>query len=114
MLEYIYTIKPVRATLLTDGPTDEEALVLENHAAYLEAMAEHGELVLAGRTQTSDMGTFGIVIFRATSDAVAQERMNADPAVASGIMAAELHPYHVSVRGSFDAAAGSCGSAGCC
>jgi hypothetical protein len=40
--QFLYMLKPVRGGMLTDGPTSEEALVLEQHAAYLSGLAEEG------------------------------------------------------------------------
>jgi hypothetical protein len=48
-------------------------------------------VLLAGRTQSTDSTSFGIVIFRASSLASAREVMNGDPAVRErGFVATEL------------------------
>jgi uncharacterized protein YciI len=39
--------------------------------------------------------TFGIAIFEANDEAAARKFMEADPAVAAGVMTAELHPFAV-------------------
>lgn len=64
-------------------------------------MLEEGKLILAGKTGGMDEKTFGIVIFEADSDEGAKLIMKSDPAVAEGIMKAELFPYNVALmRGS--------------
>ena len=101
--EYVYVLRPVRLGMLRDGPTPEEAQQLSGHVAHLERLQRQGQLILAGRTREAPEKVFGLVIFRAESDAAAQAVMEADPAVRGGIMAAELHPYRVAVRGHFTA-----------
>lgn len=97
MKEYLYTIRPARLEMLTESSTPEEDTILAQHFAYLKELAEAGVVILAGRTQTTHESTFGIVIFRAESEAAAQQVMNNDPAVKKGVMRSELYPYRVAV-----------------
>ncbi len=97
MPQYLYRIQPVRLEMLTEGPTEAEAETLARHVAYLESQTEHGRVILAGRTQTADPDTFGIVIFEAEDDAAAEAVMKDDPAVADGVMHAKLFPYRIAV-----------------
>ena len=52
---------------------------------------------MAGRTLNNDETAFGIVVFRAPSEAEALETMQSDPAVAAGVMRAELFPYRIAL-----------------
>ena len=61
-LQHLYTIKPARLAMLTTGATEEELEVLQGHVTYLEELVSKGIVFLAGRTQTADPDTFGIVI----------------------------------------------------
>ncbi len=97
MNEYLYRIQPTRHTMLTDGPTPEEAELVGQHFAYLEGLTQQGVVVLAGRTLTTNTSSFGIVIFRAASDEAARTIMAADPAVAGGVMRARLFPFRVAL-----------------
>lgn len=97
--QFLYRIQISRAAMLSDGPTPEEAEVVAQHAAYLEELAERGALILAGRTQTTDASSFGLVIFRAASEDAARRIVEEDPAVKRGVMRAELFPYRVAVAG---------------
>jgi len=45
-----------------------------------------GQLILAGRTEEPGDKTFGIAIFEALDEAAARAFMQADPAVAGGLM----------------------------
>ena len=94
--QYIYKLRPSRPEMLTQGPTDSEAEVLQNHVAYLNDLSEKTIVLLAGRTQTSDDSTFGIVILKAQSESKALEIMKNDPAVKQTVMTAELFPYKIS------------------
>jgi uncharacterized protein YciI len=95
--EYLYRIQPTRLEMLTQGPTPDEAALVAQHLAYLQGLAAQGVVVLAGRTLNADERTFGVVIFRATSEAAARDVMTNDPAVKNGIMRAELYPYRIAV-----------------
>lgn len=96
--QYLYRIQPVRGTLLTEGPTPEEERSLTEHFAHLQNLTARGVVILAGRTLNADPSSFGIVIFRAESAPQAQRIMEADPAVRSGTMHAELFPYRIALH----------------
>ena len=95
---FVYLLKATRLEMLTQGPTDEEAVILGEHVDYLARLGDEGRLLLAGRTQTHDAETFGIVIFEAPPEE-AEQVVSADPAVRAGVMTAKLHPYRVAVVG---------------
>jgi len=98
-MEFLYVLKIARLDLLRSGPTEEEATVLSQHAAYVDRLAREGVVELAGRTQNADESTFGLVIFRAESEDAAGAIMDQDPAVAHGVMNGTLYPYKISFRG---------------
>lgn len=83
--------------MLSAGPTAVEAEVVAAHFAHLQALAARGIVLLAGRTLTTDERTFGIVVFEADDEVAARERMGGDPAVARGVMRAELWPFRVAL-----------------
>jgi len=93
--EYLYLIRPARLEMLTIGPTPEEQAIVAQHFSYLEALVAAGVVILAGRTQTADADSFGIIIFRAVDDAAARVIVQDDPAVRQGVMLATLYPYHI-------------------
>lgn len=95
--EFLYTIKPTRAELLTDGPTPEEQMVIGLHYNYLKDLTDKNIVILAGRTQNVDPTSFGIVIYKALSAEKAKEIMENDPAVKEGIFSANLFPFKVSL-----------------
>ena len=95
--EYLYKIQPTRLEMITQGRSPDEATLVAQHLAYLQGLAAQGVVVLAGRTLNADERTFGVVIFRASSEQAARSIMNNDPAVKNGIMRAELYPYRIAV-----------------
>ena len=97
MSQFVYVLKVTRLAMLTEAPTDEEAEVLGAHLEYLERLSAEGTVLLAGRTQTADEDTFGLVILEAESEAEARSIMASDPAVQHKVMSAELYPYRVAV-----------------
>jgi len=99
MNEYLYRLKPVRPGMLAGEPTPEELAAIEEHAGYVKDLTEKGTVVLAGRTQINDESSFGIVVFRALTEASAREIMNSDPGVKRGIMRGELFPFKIAFMG---------------
>ncbi len=95
--EYLYRIQPTRPAMLIEGPTPQEAEIIEAHFSYLQRAVEQGIVLLAGRTLNTDVTSFGIVILRTSSDADARAFMESDPAVRAGVMHAELFPYRVAL-----------------
>jgi uncharacterized protein YciI len=96
---FLYTTRPGRLGMVTEGPTAEEAATVAEHFDRLERLAAEGVVLLAGRTQDADATTFGIVIFRAEDKERARTIMEGDPAIRSGVMLGELHPYKIAIRG---------------
>ena len=95
MPQWAYRIVPTRPEMVTSA-TDDEAAVVQAHFQYLLALKERGDLILAGRTQEA-VGSWGVTIFEAPDEEAARAIMEGDPVVASGVMAATLHPYAVAV-----------------
>lgn len=95
--QYIYRINLNRPELLTDGPTVEEAKILQDHVSYLERLAAESKVLLAGRTQIASSDAYGIVILSASSETDALDIMNNDPVVKHRVMQAEIHPYKIAV-----------------
>jgi uncharacterized protein len=93
--QYICILRPARLGMVTEGPTEQEKAVVGEHFAYLTDLAQRGQVILFGRTQTTDEDTFGISIFEADSDETARTLVNADPAVRAGVMTARFWPYRV-------------------
>lgn len=97
MPQFLYRIQPTRLGMITDGPTDQEADVVGRHFAYLEDLVAKGRVLMAGRTLNQDETCFGIVVLVADSELEASALMQGDPAVAEGVMTAELFPYRVAL-----------------
>jgi len=96
--QFLYRLQVTRLEMLRGGPTPEEARVVGAHLNYLKKLAEEGVVVLAGRTQTNDDTTFGIVILNAADEAAARAVMENDPAVKGSVMHATLFPFRVAVQ----------------
>ena len=97
MNQFVYLLKPTRLGMLTEGPTPEEQATVGRHFKYLEDLTEKGVMILMGRTQNNDESTFGIAIFEVEDESAAREIMEADPAVAGGVMRATLYPYKIAL-----------------
>ena len=98
--QFIYILRLTRPDMLVTGPTPEENATIEKHFLYLKDLAEKGSVLLVGRTQNNDESTFGLCIFEAGSQEEAREIMHRDPAVADGVMSAQLFPYRIALKGS--------------
>jgi uncharacterized protein YciI len=92
MAEFIYVIRPVRAEMLSAGMTPDEQAAMATHFAYLQQQAAAGVVRFAGRTQTTDAATFE------TADAAAAAAFTAaDPAVARGVVRAEVFAFRTAI-----------------
>ena len=98
---FLYTLRPTRPAMLTDGPTAEEMELAGRHWAYSTELLARGALVFAGRTMTGDADTFAIVAIRAPSAEAAREIVEGDPAVAGGMFAARLYPFQPMLMGAW-------------
>jgi uncharacterized protein YciI len=96
-LQFLYRIQPTRPAMLTEGPTPDEQAIVGEHFAYLQELTHQGTVILAGRTLHTDSSSFGIVILEVDSEETARGIMQNDPAVAGGVMRAELFPYRVAL-----------------
>jgi uncharacterized protein len=96
--QFIYVLRLVPRLYSDSNWTKQDNEVLERHFARFQEAAKSGQLILAGRTKEPGDNTFGIAIFEASDEAVARKFMQADPAVAGGLMTAELHPFAVALE----------------
>jgi len=90
---YVYLLRPAMPDILDQMNPEREA-VMDQHFTRLQQALSYGKLLLAGPCEDE---AFGLVVFRAQSMDDAQQFMNDDPAVRSGLMTAELHPFRVSL-----------------
>lgn len=95
--QFIYVLHLVPRLFDDKAWTEADKATVGRHFNRLKA-AESGEMILAGRTPESGDKTFGIVIFEAKDEAAAKKFMDEDPAVAAGIMTAELHPFALALQ----------------
>lgn len=101
--EYIYVLRLCERLSNGGAWTAEDEKAVDDHFERLKSMNTEGSLILAGRTQTKDSETFGLVIFEAADDNEAEYIMRSDPAVAGKIMTGEFYPYKVALmRGMTD------------
>ena len=74
------------------GTKEEAAKIQEGHMANIRKMAETGKLIVAG--PIGDDGDLrGIFIFNAKSPEEVRDMVNQDPAIQSGRLIVELHPW---------------------
>jgi uncharacterized protein YciI len=99
MAQYIYTLKPVRPEMLTEGLNPEEEKVIGTHFAYLSDLTDKGVVKLVGRTTETGEKSIGVMIFEAEDEAAARAIMENDPAVKENVLAAELSPFNIALMG---------------
>jgi uncharacterized protein YciI len=96
--QFIYVLRLAPRLYSDSAWTKEDNAVLERHFVRFQEAAKSGRLILAGRTSEPGDKTFGIAIFEAPDEAAARKFMQEDPAVAGGLMTAELHPFAVALQ----------------
>jgi uncharacterized protein YciI len=96
--QFIYVLRLVPRLYSDSAWTKEDKAVLGGHFVRFQEAAKSGQLILAGRTSEPGDKTFGIAIFEAPDEEAARKFMQEDPAVAGGLMTAELHPFAVALQ----------------
>ena len=96
--QFIYVLRLVSRLHSDSSWSKEDNAALERHFVRFQQAAKSGQLILAGRTSEPGDKTFGIAIFEASDEDAARKFMQEDPAVAGGLMTAELHPFAVALQ----------------
>ena len=96
--QFIYVLRLVPRLHADANWTKEDEAVIGRHLASFKEAIKRGQLILAGRTMEPGDKTFGVAIFEAKDEAAARVFMESDPAVAGGLMTAELHPFAVALQ----------------
>jgi uncharacterized protein YciI len=96
--QFIYVLHLVPRLYADSAWTKEDKAALERHFVRFQEAIKSGGLILAGRTSEPGDKTFGIAIFEAPDEDAARKFMQEDPAVAGGLMTAELHPFSVALQ----------------
>jgi uncharacterized protein YciI len=102
---FLYTLRPLRLAMLTEGATADEQVLAARHWKYSQDLLARGALVFAGRTLTRDPTTFAFAVIRAPSLDAARAMAEQDPAVAGGVFAAEVFPFQPMLMGEWPAEA---------
>ena len=96
--QFIYVLRLVPRLYADSAWTKEDEAAIGRHLDNFKEATKKGQLILAGRTTEPGDKTFGIAIFEAKDEAAARAFMQSDPAVAGGLMTAELHPFAVALQ----------------
>ena len=91
MTYYVAFLK--RGPAWTPEQTDETRKIQEAHLAHIGAMAESGDLVLAGPFM-DDGDLRGMFVFKVDTLEKAEALAQADPAVKAGRLRLEFHPWY--------------------
>ncbi|MDX9752269.1 MAG: hypothetical protein RBT71_14420 [Flavobacteriales bacterium] len=89
-----YTLAILRtgpATGLEKAVTDS---CFRGHLDNIGRLVESGDMVVAGPLGRNDKGYRGLFIFTATDTAQVRTLLRTDPAVAAGLLAADLYPWY--------------------
>jgi uncharacterized protein YciI len=72
--------------------TPEEKAAMQAHGVYHQQLMDEKKLILSGPYLE---GAFGMGLFEAGSAEDMRQMVEHDPAVTSGMMTAEWHPFHL-------------------
>jgi uncharacterized protein len=93
--QFVYVLHLVPRLFDDKAWTEADKAAVQRHLDNFKEAIKSGQLILAGRTLESGDKTFGLAIFEAKDEVAARKFMEADPAVAAGVMTAEVHPFAV-------------------
>jgi uncharacterized protein YciI len=91
---FVVLYRPVRPGFSPAGALPHEQAAIGEHFAFLKAMLERGDLVLAGPRLDA---AFGLGVFYAESLEAAQKLIASDPVVVKGVFGAEVAEMRVSL-----------------
>jgi uncharacterized protein YciI len=92
---WLVVLRPVREEMPFE-PTEDENRVVSAHFDYLCRLRDEGKLLLAGPSPVVG-DTIGISVLDVEDESEARRLIDEDPAIAGGVMRAELRPFRVSV-----------------
>ena len=98
---FLYTLRPVRLAMLTDGATSDEQALAARHWSHSQELLTQGTLVFAGRTLNRDPTTFAFAVVRAPTLEAARMLAERDPAVAGGVFTAEVFQFQPMLMGAW-------------
>tara|TARA_R110002072_G_scaffold128446_3_gene266115 strand:+ start:384 stop:683 length:300 start_codon:yes stop_codon:yes gene_type:complete len=95
MRDYIYILNLVPKFQNPESWNDKENKIIENHSNRLERQKKRGIVKYVGKTDlpVTNAKNFGLVVFEAENDTVAELFMQSDPAVMKKMMTAECFPF---------------------
>lgn len=95
MRDYIYILNLVPKFRDEANWGDKENQTLQEHSDRLERQTKRGTVKYVGRTDLpiSNESNFGLVVFEAESDTMAELFAQADPAVMAGMMTVKCWPF---------------------
>ena len=94
--QFIYVLRLVPRLYSDAAWTKEDNIAMSRH--FVRFLDPKTGTVTEYRTPEPGDKTFGIAIFEAKDEAAARKFMESDPAVAAGVMTAELHPFAVALQ----------------
>jgi uncharacterized protein len=90
---YYFRLLPPRSTFPLDI-TDEERLLMQQHAVYAQRQFVEGKLLLYGPVMSPE-GAFGLGVLEVADEAEARQFGENDPSVRAGLNRFEFHPMQV-------------------
>ena|SRR6185503_1730413 len=90
---FLYTLRPKRLAMLTQGATPDEQAIAARHWSYSQELLAQGAVIFGGRTLNRDASAFAFVVIRAASLDDAHAIAERDPAVVGGVFAADVFPF---------------------
>lgn len=95
MRDYIYILNLIPKFRNESEWGEKERTILEKHSERLERQSKRGTVKYAGKTDLpiSTEANFGLVVFEAESDTMAELFAQSDPAVMQGMMTVKCFPF---------------------
>ena len=89
---FVCLIRATRPDFTLQNITPEELAAMQAHAVYQQQLLEEKKLILSGPCLD---GAFGLGLFEAESAEEMRQIVEHDPAVTSGVMSPEWHPFRL-------------------
>lgn len=95
MRDYIYILNLIPKYQHHDSWTDKEQKIIDAHFDRLKRQHNRGTVKYVGKTDlpVTNANNFGMVVFEAENDTMAELFAQADPAVMAGMMTVKCLPF---------------------
>jgi len=95
-MHFLFKLLPPRPTFAQDM-TDEERILMHQHAAYLKEQLDKGSVLIYGPV-FDPAGAWGMAVFEAEDLNAVEDIVSNDPTIKAGLHSYEIYPMRAVIK----------------